>query len=96
MFADDGVRRLESWDLTLGQCGAETAEFTGDDPLSVKVGADWNYSLTRGGWRVRPTARQSVSCDATHFHYEASVDAYEGDTLFRRLTWQGSIPRDNM
>lgn len=96
MFADDGVRRLESWDLTLGQCGAETAEFTGDDPLSVRVGADWDYSLTRGDWRVRTTARQSVSCDATHFHYEASVDAFEGETLFRRLTWQGSIPRDNM
>jgi hypothetical protein len=96
MFGDYGLQRVDTYDLTAGLIGSEVVEITGEDPASARATAEWTASLARGDWRIETRARLSFWSDARDFHYEASLDAFEGETLFRQLKWRKSFPRDNM
>jgi hypothetical protein len=95
-FGDYGVQRIEAYDLTAGLWGREATESIGDDPASARAVAEWGASMQRGDWRVETRARLDFWSDAEHFHYEATLDAFEGESPFRQLKWRNSFPRDNM
>ncbi|MGA9797097.1 MAG: CocE/NonD family hydrolase [Rhizomicrobium sp.] len=96
MVGDYGLQRVDSYDLTAGLYSSESTEITGEDPASARTTAEWTASLSRGDWHIETKARLSLRCDAENFHYEASLDAFEGGKPFRQLTWRKSFPRDNM
>ena len=64
-----------------------------DDPLSARAGADWVQTLERGDWTVRTDTGTLMWSDATHFHMEAYLRAYENDDIVYERTFADRVER---
>ncbi|MCP4767877.1 MAG: CocE/NonD family hydrolase [Gammaproteobacteria bacterium] len=68
-----------------------------DDPGSAVIDSRTTETYGREGQLdVRIEAHQVMTSDATHFHIEASIEAYENDESVFRKQWQESIERDGV
>jgi hypothetical protein len=74
----------------------ETYRIADDDPLAAEIEIGYSIAIGRGDWRTRAETRSVMRADETHFIIEASLDAYEGDTLLISRKWQERIPRDGV
>ncbi|MEJ2603839.1 MAG: CocE/NonD family hydrolase [Gammaproteobacteria bacterium] len=54
----------------------------------------WERTLARGDWRIRTEARTILTSTPTHFHINATLDAWEGDKRVYSRNWDESIERD--
>ena len=106
-YSEDGTVILELFDdlghMRSNSNGLETAStvrhsyrIKPNDPLSAKVEAAWTFETRRGNWQVNTRSSSAMTCDETHFHLSAQLEAFEnGETLFKR-SWQESIERDHV
>ncbi|MGH6717797.1 MAG: CocE/NonD family hydrolase, partial [Alphaproteobacteria bacterium] len=93
---DRGVYRLDAIDLTLGYQALERSTIADADPATARTEMTRKVSLARGDWAVRIETSIGVTCDVTHFHVTARLDAFEGDRRIFTRDWREAIPRDMM
>jgi putative CocE/NonD family hydrolase len=65
-----------------------------DDPLSAEIEIRFSIKIGRGDWRTRSDTWTVMRSDKTHFHIEAALDSFEGETKVISRKWKESIPRD--
>lgn len=95
---EDDFGKAEDLDhgLIHGSKATETWSIHPDDPLSARGETHWTQEFARGEWFVRTEAKARMWSDRTHFHLEASLEAFEGDKLVHSRTVSESIPRENL
>jgi predicted acyl esterase len=79
-----------------GSVARERWDIHPDDPLSARGQAHWTEVIERDGTRLRTEAICGMTSDATHFHLNARMEAYENETLVFERDFERSIPRDHM
>jgi putative CocE/NonD family hydrolase len=92
----DGEFVIETIDLSVRNQGFETYRVTADDPDSVSGEVTWEYSMSRGDWRVRTKTQTRLSSDREAFSIEAEQEAWEGDFRVHHKSWRERIPRDGV
>ncbi|WP_425039423.1 CocE/NonD family hydrolase [Primorskyibacter sp. S187A] len=90
---DNGLNRDLAHGLASGSGSVETWTI-GEDPLSAQAEITWEQELRRDDWDVRTQTSSNFWCDATHFHFKATLTAYIGDDVFFEKTLTDAIPRD--
>lgn len=75
---DFGEQRIPPHGLEAGMVARETWRIRPEDPLSAVGETHWSMTLARGDWRVRTETWARLTADATHFHLEGRLEAYEG------------------
>ncbi len=93
---DFGEKRITAHGLEVGSTARETYAIRPDDPLSARAETHWTMQVGRGDWRTRTETYTRQWADRDHFHVEAEMEAFEGDTRVFHRTWKRQIPRDNM
>lgn len=93
---DAGEERDLATGLVRGQIAREYYSIDPDDPSSARMATHWTMTLARGAWSIRTESFASMTADATHFHLEAQLEAYEGDEQVHHKTFARSIPRDHL
>ena len=96
MVKDSGGIRYDDIDWRLDCGGIERYRIRHDDPLSAEADCVYHHELSRGDWVARSVTRTTLSGDARHFHFTATVDAYfNGERIYSDQD-VFSIPRDFM
>ncbi|MGB7319187.1 MAG: CocE/NonD family hydrolase [Planktotalea sp.] len=93
---DFGKVRDSDHGLINGSIAREWWSIHPDDPLSARGRTHWSDELERDGICLRTEATSHMHSDATHFHLNARLEAYENDTLVFEKDVQRSIERDNL
>ncbi|MDW7748185.1 hypothetical protein [Halomonas sp.] len=93
---NDGSWRLDDLGLTLGYDVAERYSQANDDYATVSGEVINRRRFERGDWRVDIVTRTVMTSTASHFHLNATLDAYEGDERVFSRTWNEVIPRDHL
>jgi hypothetical protein len=91
---DDGTYRIDEIDLEVKSKTLEWYSYDYDDFNSLRGETHWERGFKRGNWSVEIVTRTVLTADATHFHLQADLDAYEGDHRVYCRTWNSTIPRD--
>lgn len=93
--ADDGTTRFDDsagWKVATRR--EEWYRIHPDDPQSARMTVETFQSYSRAAWSVETRTRSSMTCDATHFHIEAVLEAsMDGAAVFDE-SWTFSVPRD--
>ncbi|BAU57331.2 Mll5128 protein [Halorhodospira halochloris] len=93
VIEDEGRKRIEELDLEIERSGREWYRARGDDFTSLNGETLHRRGLRRGNWSVLTETRTLLTCDTSHFHIHATLDAYENDLRVFAKTWHESIPR---
>ncbi|MEM1351712.1 MAG: CocE/NonD family hydrolase [Pseudomonadota bacterium] len=93
---DFGLRRDMEHGLVTGSVARERWDIHPDDPLSARGTCHWTQEMRRDSVDLRTETHSEMTCDATHFHLTARVEAYENDTLIYSRDLSDSIPRDHI
>jgi hypothetical protein len=88
--------RIEDIDLELTNRTWDWYTYREDDFLSVRGETRTERGFRRGDWQVRTTTRTVLTCDATHFHIAAALEAWEGELRIYSRDWERRIPRDHL
>jgi putative CocE/NonD family hydrolase len=93
---DDGRLRFLDNGLETDHRSVETFKVREGDPLSTSEHIESILEFQREDWNVRVETDSLMTADATHFHLENRMDAFEGEAKVFSKTWKKSIPRDNV
>ena len=93
---NDGRWRLDDLGLTLGNDVTERYAQANEDYATVSGEVINRRIFERGDWRVEVVTRTVMTSTASHFHLNATLDAYEGDERVFSRTWNEEIPRDHL
>lgn len=74
----------------------ETYTIRPDDPLSAVSECRWRCERSRGDWSIRTMSATTLTADATHFHIEARLEAFEGANSVFNRQWREKIVRNHM
>ncbi len=66
------------------------------DPLSSRIETDYRVSLKRPDTTVTHHSVGTMTCDATHFRIEVTLDVFENDKKVFTRSWDQRIKRDFM
>ncbi|MEM9199819.1 MAG: CocE/NonD family hydrolase, partial [Pseudomonadota bacterium] len=96
VFGPVGRIRLDETGTELSDVSDRIYRIHPDDPLSAEARMDQQAEFGRGDWRVRivTTARQTAT--DTAFLLDATVEAWEGETLIHNVDWHHEIARNGM
>jgi len=95
--ADSGVRRFDRHRWTTSVKTDYRYHISPDDPTSacVDLTATERYGR-KGQVDARIEARQTMTCDATHFMIEATLDVFDGASEVYSRQWNQRIARDGI
>ena len=97
LHQDSGAHEVpDTGGLVSRELREEVYEIDPADPLTAVSTTHWIIERSRGHWSIKTSSRQRLTADRTHFHIEASLEAFEGETRIAERTWCKSIPRDHM
>lgn len=65
-------------------------------PTSAEAETHHVVLTRRGRWQTRVETRVRMTCDADHFHLDASVDASENGTVVAHRSWSERVPRNQV
>lgn len=82
--------------LITGSVARERWDIHPDDPLSARGHCDWETELERGDICLRTRAQCNMWSDATTFHLNAKIEAWENGDLIYAREESDTIPRDNL
>ncbi|MFF7893230.1 CocE/NonD family hydrolase [Streptomyces sp. NPDC007907] len=91
---DRGTVRFEDIGLESGRRAHERYTAVADDFTSVGGETTWTMRFRRDDWDVRVVTHTKLSCDASDFFVDATLDAYESDRRVFSRTWNEKVPRD--
>jgi predicted acyl esterase len=89
---DQGDPENLSHGLITGEHSTERWEI-GADPLSALAGITWEQRLSRGDWRVRTRAETVMTASVTHLRMQATLTAWEGETVIFQRDWDEEVER---
>ena len=69
-------------------------EITDGDPLSAITLTDYKVTMQFPGHTIHHHSTGRMSCTATHFRIEQTLEIHEADTLIFERQWDEEIPRD--
>lgn len=93
---DEGTYRVDDIGMEVTDRTYDWYSYLGDDFTSLRGETETERRFRRGEWSVRTTTRTILTCDKTHFHIHATLDAYEGEHRIYSQNWDRSIPRDHV
>ncbi|MEV5612494.1 CocE/NonD family hydrolase [Streptomyces sp. NPDC052225] len=93
---DRGTIHFDAADVDVSCRAHERYESTADDFTSASGVSTWTMGFSREGWDVRVRTRTELTCDASMFYVNATLDAYESDRRVFSRTWNESVPRDGL
>ncbi|MGC1497899.1 MAG: CocE/NonD family hydrolase [Sulfitobacter sp.] len=93
---DFGKAQDNDHGLIAGSIAREEWTIHPDDPLSARGTCHWTDELERGDIKLRTETHSKMWSDATHFHLDARLQAFEGDEMIYERTLSDSIKRDCM
>lgn len=96
VISDDGRIKLIGSGMETDDRAVETYTILEDDPLSADVSIQRTLEYQRDDWRVRIETDSRMTSDATHFHVNNVMDAYEGTVRVFSKSWDFSVPRDHV
>jgi len=91
---DNGLEHDRDTGLVCGSVQRSVHTIHPANPLSAKAEWHWTETVARDPWHVRTETYSSMTSDATHFHIEGRIEAYENETLCFEKDFKESIPRD--
>ncbi|RDD61945.1 CocE/NonD family hydrolase [Ferruginivarius sediminum] len=91
---DLGTFRLPHADLVHRIKGVERYSSRDDEFDSLRGETVWDHAIWRDDWAISMRTHTVLSSTASHFHIQATLDAYEGDKRVYCRNWDVSIPRD--
>ena len=91
---DFGKVRDSDHGLIAGSVARERWDIHPDDPLSARGKCHWTDELERDGIALRTETTCEMWSDATHFHLEATLDAFENGISVYHRTVTDKIRRD--
>lgn len=94
VYDDTGEIEVPDHGMRTRHTHAETWSISADDPLTSKARSEYICYLSRGDWSVRTVSRSELECDAENYYLNATVDAFEGDTLVNQKSWKKTIKRN--
>lgn len=95
VFDDGGLNKDLAHGLISGSITRERWTTHPNDPLCTCATTHWTQENARDDWSVRTETYAKMWSDADHFHLEARLEAYEGETMFFKKTLRDKIPRDH-
>ena len=95
-YSDEGARRLLPDGIEYGSLLNDTYTIVDGDPLSAHVRCERALHVGRDDWQVRIATVSEMSADATHFHLQNTLTAYEGDREVFTRTWVTAITREGV
>lgn len=97
LYHDSGAVEIPETDgLVSREVREEAYEIDPTDPLTSVSTTHWIVERSRGPWSIRTITRQRLTADQTHFHIQASLEAFEGETQVAERNWRETIARDHM
>lgn len=97
LLQDSGAHEIPDTDgLVAREVREEHYEIDPADPLTSTSKTHWIVERSRGPWSIRTVTQQHMTSDRTHFHIEARLEAFDGETKVADRTWRETIPRDYM
>ncbi|MEZ5923431.1 MAG: CocE/NonD family hydrolase [Hyphomicrobiaceae bacterium] len=91
---DDGERRIEEIDWTVGSRSRRSNAINPHDPLSARS-SYWNEkTYKRGDLSLRIVTGVDMCAELEHFVIEGRLEAYEGEREVIRREWKKKVPRD--
>ncbi|MBS3979261.1 MAG: peptidase S15, partial [Rhodobacteraceae bacterium] len=95
LLVEDDLGEVENLThgLIPGEHATERWEI-GADPLSARAEIAWEQRLSRGDWRVRTRAETVMTATATHLRMQATLTAWEGETVVFQRDWDEQVARD--
>ncbi|MFO1171014.1 MAG: CocE/NonD family hydrolase [Hyphomicrobiaceae bacterium] len=97
LLQDSGAHEVpDTAGLVSREVREEHHEIDPADPLTASQTTHWITERSRGSWSIRTATFQRMTADATHFHIEARLEAFEGETKVCDRKWRETIPRDHM
>ncbi|MFD8231485.1 CocE/NonD family hydrolase [Streptomyces sp. NPDC059696] len=91
---DRGTVRFEDIGLEAGRRAHERYTAVADDFTSAGGETTWTMRFRRDDWDVRVVTHTRLTCDASDFFVDATLDAYESDRRVFSRTWNEKVPRD--
>ena len=79
--------------LTVGEVCHEEHGILPHDPHSATSLCQWHSHQSRVDWEIDVYTRLKVTCDATHFYLDATLEAFENGQKVHLKTWQEHILR---
>jgi hypothetical protein len=93
---DDGERRIEAIDWTVGSRSKRSNAVNPHDPLSARS-SYWNEkTFKRGDLSIRVVTGVDMRAERQHFVIEGRLEAYEGGAEVLKRTWKKKVPRDHV
>lgn len=92
----DDFGRVKDQDhgLIIDSVARESWSIHPNDPLSARGETHWSEIRERGDWKTRTESYAVMTSDATSFHINAKLFAYEGETLVFEKEIDEQIPRN--
>jgi hypothetical protein len=93
---DDGERRIDEIDWTVGSRSRRSNAIHPTDPLSAKS-SYWNEkTFKRDELSLRIVTGVDMHTELEHFVIEGRLQAYEGEKEVLTRTWKKKVPRDHV
>ena len=92
-FGGATLARIEDIDLTVGYSVVKTYRIHDYDPTYATAIMEQTTVHGRGQWSTRLEWRTQLTADRENFRLQATMKAYEGDTIFIERDWDERIPR---
>jgi putative CocE/NonD family hydrolase len=92
--ADEGERRIDEIDWTVGARTDKTLAIRPDDPLSARATVRTEKTYGRGRWSVRIVSEVGMGVTKDAFRITASLTAFEGRRQVFARRWEEEIARD--
>lgn len=93
---DTGANEHPGHGMVSHEIRRESWSIKPEDPLSVTGEAHLTAKRSRGEWSTRTETRTRLTADSAFFYLEASLEAFEGETLIFEREWIDKIARDCM
>jgi putative CocE/NonD family hydrolase len=93
---DDGERRIEAIDWTVGSRSRRSNAIHPTDPLSAKSSYWSEKTFKRGDLSLRIVTGVDMQVEFKHFIIEGRLQAYEGEKEVLTRAWKKKVPRDHV
>jgi putative CocE/NonD family hydrolase len=92
-FGAEGRGRLEALGLEIGHTMVRRYRSRANDPLAAQSEVTQEMTLRRGAWMVKVATQARLAATRSTFDVEATLDAFEGETVVASRRWVRSVPR---
>lgn len=94
--SDDGERRLDEIEWTIGGAARRSYAVHPDDPLTARAHFETEQRFSRDSLALFATTHVNMTVTLSTFEIEAGLEAFENGRSIHRKSWRHSVPRDGV